>query len=112
MFLFTEEQIIKVAKEVINSLKKRIEYINFYYAWEANRIPDEEFDIIAEKYTVDEKDEITKELVDKIKVYLLYFNDGDFVPSDISNLFGITIEIAEKILEYLYKQNYFNERKE
>lgn len=103
---FTEEKIIKVAKEIIASLKNNLEYKDVYYQFISNQISEKEFDVIAEKYVIEQSNKITKELIDKIKIYLLYFNNEDFVPSDISNIFGITIEIAEKILEDLYNPNF------
>jgi hypothetical protein len=96
------EKKIEVLKEAVAGYKNTLEYNGLYISFLLDQISEEDFQKESEKYAIKLSNEQTDEIVEKIKLLLKVTNDH-FTPSDISNIFSLDEDVAEKILMELDK---------
>lgn len=107
-----EEQIKKVARvsdEVITSLRRNLDYSGYHISYLMDQISQEDFAKISEEFALERVSGLSEELLNKIQI-LFYISTQSYTPSELSDIFRIDEETAEKAIDRLKELNLIDSR--
>jgi len=94
------EKLTIVMKKTIKTLRKNLDYNTYYNSFLLDQIDEEEFEKISTKFAVSFDQTCTSSIKSDIEMLIKHTNES-FAPSEISDIFHIDENEAERVLENL-----------